>query len=431
MEINPPMVIGISARKDRHCIISTRGAGGWLWHPALVILLVLLLCPPVGRAGEDLSSSAKAAPTHILFLTADGFRTDYVEWYNPPNLKKLIAEGVRVTHAKNVFPTVTTPNMTSLVTGAYPRTTGVACNTQYVKEQDKIVRRIRDNAAETIAETLHKAGWLTAGVNHFMLEGRGTEFYSAPGYDEAEKTTDAIIDLLKNKRVRFVGAIYGATDHAGHQHGPRSEEVKDAVLAIDRAVGRLVEGLKEQGIYEQTLITFNSDHGMSAFETKQVSIEPARALKDAGFSVASSEDQLSADTQIVVIDMGVRLVYFRKPATNEQKQKTMAVLSAIQGAEILDRKKLDALGCHDNRSGDLIVSPLPGYTMSKAGASGGQHGRFAEQNPILFFRGPGFKQGVTVDAAATIDVVPTLLRLVNVSPARTVDGKVITDALQN
>jgi predicted AlkP superfamily pyrophosphatase or phosphodiesterase len=398
---------------------------------SLVILVILFCLACVAWAGEESLRSGKHVPKYILFLTADGFRTDYVEWYNPPNLKKLIAEGVRVTHAKNVFPTVTTPNMTSLVTGSYPRTTGIACNTQYVKEQDKIVRRVRDNAAETIAETLHKAAWPTAGVNHFMLEGRGTDFYSTPGYDDAEKTTDAILDLLKNKKVRFVGATYGATDHAGHQHGPRSEEVKDAVLAIDRAVGRLVEGLKAQGVYEQTLITFNSDHGMSAFETKQVSIEPARALKDAGFRVASSEEQLNADTEIVVIDMGIRLVYFRKPLTDEQKQKVLTVLSAIQGAEILDRKKLDALGCHDNRSGDLIVGPLPGYTMSKAGASGGQHGRFAEQNPILFFRGPGFKQGATVDAAETIDVVPTLLRLVDISPASTLDGKVITGALQN
>jgi arylsulfatase A-like enzyme len=98
---------------------------------------------------------------------------------------------------------------------------------------------------------------------------------------------------------------------------------------------------------------------------------------------------------------------------------------------VLDRKKLDALGCHDNRSGDLIVSPLPGYTMSNAGASGGQHCRFAEQNPLLLFRGPGFKPGATVDAAETIDVVPTLLRLVNVPPATSMDGKVIANALQD
>src|SRR5438132_9811911 len=101
---------------------------------------------------------------------------------------------------------------------------------------------------------------------------------------------------------------------------------------------------------------------MSAFEKKQVSVDPATALKNAGFKVATSERQLDSETQIIVIDAGVRLVYFRKPLTDDEKQKVRKVLSAIEGAEVLDRKKLDALGCHDNRSGDLIVSPLPGFT---------------------------------------------------------------------
>jgi hypothetical protein len=131
----------------------------------------------------------------------------------------------------------------------------------------------------------------------------------------------------------------------------------------------------------------------------------------------------------VVISAGVRLVYFRK-VTEEQKEKAIQILSSIEGAEVLDRKKLDALGCHNNRSGDLIVSPLPGYTMSKAGSQGGQHGRFAERNPLLLFRGPGIKKGATVERAETVDIVPTLLRLVQVGTASTVEGRVISDALE-
>src|SRR3954465_207321 len=214
------------------------------------------------------NSPAPVNSRYILFLTADGFRTDYVDWYDCPNLKKLLAEGVRVKHATNVFPTVTTPNMTALMSGAYPRTTGIAGNSQYVKEQDRIVEKLRGNQAETIAETLHKAGWKTAAVNHFMLENRGPDIYRAPGHDESEKTTDAVLALLKSREVHFVGVIYGAADHAGHKHGPQSKEVKEAVQGIDAALGRLVQGLKDLGIYKDTLITFNADHGMSAFETK-------------------------------------------------------------------------------------------------------------------------------------------------------------------
>jgi hypothetical protein len=80
-----------------------------------------------------------------------------------------------------------------------------------------------------------------------MLEGRGTDF-TPRRVTTTRKTTDAIIDLLKNKQVPVPGRDLRATDTIMSAiNMDRSEEVKDAVLAIDRAVGRLVEGLKEQG----------------------------------------------------------------------------------------------------------------------------------------------------------------------------------------
>lgn len=396
------------------------------------IAVLLCLCSGFNPAasGQGENAVRPGVPRYILFLTADGFRSDYVEWYQPPHLKQLITEGVRVMNATNVFPTLTAPNMCSLVTGAYPRTTGIAANAQYVKELDKIVSKNRDNRAETIAETLHKAGWKTAAVNQFMLENRGTDFYVSTDYDDAAATTAAVLDLLKNRQPRFVGVIYGATDHAGHNHGPRSEEVKKAVLEIDTAIGGLIKGLKELGVFEETLIVFSSDHGMSAYEAKQPRTDAAKALRNAGFRVATSQEQLKADTQIVVIANGVRVIYFRE-LTPEQKEKATQVLAAIEGAEVLDRKRLDALGCHNNRSGDLIVSPLPRYVMNGAGRTGGLHGQFTERNPILFFRGPGVKKGALVEGAQNIDVVPTLLSLVKITSAATVEGRVIAGALTN
>ena len=220
-------------------------------------------------------------------------------------------------------------------------------------------------------------------------------------------------------------------DQEGHRHGPDSAEVRAAVLGIDRAIGRLVAYLKGRGIFEQTLITFNSDHGMSAFEKQQAGIEPAQALAKAGFRVATSAAELNAGTQIVVLNAGVRLVYFRQVPAEAERQRAANVLRQIDGVEVLGRKELEALGCHDNRSGDLIVSPKPGFTISNAGGPGGLHGRFAEQNPILFFRGPGFRRHATIGSARTVDIVPTLLRLVDVPPGSSAEGTVIAGGLEN
>jgi arylsulfatase A-like enzyme len=262
-----------------------------------------------------------------------------------------------------------------------------------------------------------------------MLENRGAQTYVEAGYDESDKTTDAILKLLKEKHPSFLAAIYGATDHAGHRFGPRSDEVRDAVLGIDTAVARLTKGLKELGLYEQTVIAFTADHGMSGYDEKPISADPTKALEKAGFKVATSSKAVNDDTQIIMISAGVRMIWFRKNVSETQKATALNCLREIKGTELLERAQLDALGCHNNRSGDVILSPLAGYTISHAGDKGGQHGRFAERNPVMFFHGPGFAHGKTLACACNIDVVPTLLHLAGVPPADTVEGKVIYEAL--
>jgi alkaline phosphatase D len=362
---------------------------------------------------------------YILFITADAFRPDYIERYNPPNLKNLIKEGVWVEKATNIFPTLTTPNMASLVTGAYPRTTQIAANSQYDSVHHQFIGGPRDNKAVTIAEALKKAGWKTAAVNQFMLQNRGVDHYVTAGYDNSERITKEAINFLKKDKVHFVSIIYGITDTNGHKYGPDSPEMKSTVLSIDTEIGKLMAYLKESGLASKTIICFSSDHGMSGFNKKQASTEPSALLKRAGYRVATRKEELRPDTQVLILAYGVRIIYFMPSVSDKDKdkEKITNLLSTIQGAEVLDRKKLDALGCHNNLSGDLIVSPLPGYVMSGANGKGGYHGTFDESSTIMIFTGPGVKKGTTIKEGRNIDIVPTLLYSVGVEAPSTVDGK--------
>src|SRR5687768_9210529 len=84
---------------------------------ATTIIFVVAAALEPARAADATAATAADTPKYILFLTADGFRTEYIERMRPPHLSALIAEGVRISEVNNVFPTVTTPNMASLVTG--------------------------------------------------------------------------------------------------------------------------------------------------------------------------------------------------------------------------------------------------------------------------------------------------------------------------
>jgi predicted AlkP superfamily pyrophosphatase or phosphodiesterase len=61
-------------------------------------------------------------------------------------------------------------------------------------------------------------------------------------------------------------------DHAGHDYGPGTPEVAAAVSKVDRAVGKLLAGLKDLGIEDQVNIIVVSDHGMAQTSRKRVDI---------------------------------------------------------------------------------------------------------------------------------------------------------------
>src|SRR5215218_45234 len=54
------------------------------------MLVVPLMAASVrsSRAADQNVASALVAPKYILFLTADGFRTDYIERFAPPHLSE-------------------------------------------------------------------------------------------------------------------------------------------------------------------------------------------------------------------------------------------------------------------------------------------------------------------------------------------------------
>lgn len=363
--------------------------------------------------------------SYTIFITSDGFRPDYIEMYHPPNLMQLIKEGVRVKDAVDVFPWTTTTNMTSLVTGSYPATTGIGNNTQYEKETDKIVGGPRNNKAETIGETLQKSKIPTAVVNHFMLQNRGADKYISEG------NADDVVTLIQEKKWPFIAYYYSKTDSIGHKYGPYAKEMEQTVLDIDAQVGKIVAALKKANIYEQTLIVFSSDHGMSAFESKQASIEPAEALKQAGLKVATSQKEIKDDTQLVVIASGSRLIYLRKELSVKQLSLFKSTLDSITGAELWDTTKLRNEYHTGPHSGDYAMVPKPGYAMSDANSKGGLHGRPTEKNTIMILRGPGIKKDTIIAHAENIDLVPTIEYFLSVKPAKTVDGKVIKEAFIN
>lgn len=74
----------------------------------------------------------------VLLVSFDGFRADYLDRYDLPNFQRFMREGVRAQGLIPVFPSVTSPNHYSIVTGLYPERHGIVGNVFYDPHREEV-----------------------------------------------------------------------------------------------------------------------------------------------------------------------------------------------------------------------------------------------------------------------------------------------------
>jgi predicted AlkP superfamily pyrophosphatase or phosphodiesterase len=190
---------------------------------------------------------------HVILIVLDGVRPDTLIAANTPNIDNLVAEGSYTWNAWTVTPSVTLSAIPSIFTGATPEVHGV---TDWHGEIH----------AETIVEVFEEAGLPCAIVGEDPILGGYsatycTGFYATP--DPAENFMSIAIDLLRENHFYFIAIYNPVPDEMGHSYGSSSPQYRAAIEDADYQIGRLVENLKELGVYENTLIVITPDHGMT------------------------------------------------------------------------------------------------------------------------------------------------------------------------
>jgi arylsulfatase A-like enzyme len=83
------------------------------------------------------------------------------------------------------------------------------------------------------------------------------------GLTQDENVGDKALAMLEKygKKPFFFFVHFGEIDHNGHRFGEPSKEYNDAIVSADAQLGRIVEKLKQLGVYDTTLIYVTADHG--------------------------------------------------------------------------------------------------------------------------------------------------------------------------
>ena len=87
---------------------------------------------------------------------------------------------------------------------------------------------------------------------------------------------------------RFIYQSFYLVDSVGHHYGPHHAATREALDETDRRIGRLLETVETEGLFESTLFVIASDHGM-ALQDASLRANPARIPERDGMAVVTTE----------------------------------------------------------------------------------------------------------------------------------------------
>lgn len=413
---------------------------------------------------------------------------DYIK--ELPNFKKLIRDSAYSKYVYSVFPSVTYPAHTTIVTGKYPRNHGVINNKflqpnrkhpdwywyrKYVKGEtlyDLAIKNGMKVAAlrwpvtgkskiqYNMPEIFANRPWqnqvmvsLLSGSPLFQYRLNKKFGYIRKGFKQPyldNFTHKSMIYTLKTKRPNITFVHYTDLDSMRHEFGFHSKEAQEALLRHDVRLGEIMDTLKESGMNQFTTIVVLGDHS-SFDEDKMINLNVL--LRKKGYMDIDSKGKIldykaiahtcDGSTYIytkrynfdLVNDIHRLLMEFNKKYNcidNIYSKEEATKLGADSKCSFL----LDAkLGYYfqDNINGELIQKITDENIYKIDGATRATHG-YSPFKPnygtVFIMKGRGVRKGSVIDKMRLIDEGPTMAKLLGFE-FKNADGEVIKEFLRN
>lgn len=342
-------------------------------------LLCLTLCSLI------FAVDARAAEhPNILLLLADDVGCDAIgcyggESYPTPNIDRLAADGMRFTQCYSM-PSCH-PSRICLLTGRYPRRLG---NPEWGSfpsgEEHASLAQVAKNAGYATAVS---GKWQLSllgqdleqpqrmGFEHYSLFGwhEGPRYYDPLIYDDGKQRTDVadeygpdvysdfLIDFMRRSKEKPFFAYYpmalchDVTDDLDEPvpYGPRGryDSFAEMMEQLDRVVGKVLDGLDELGLRDDTLVLFTGDNGTAARSI--IRVENGEYRREQVFSVYNGRRQQGGKTRLTDGGTSVPLIA-RWPGVIEGGQVVddlvdfsdfLPTLAELTGGELPDDVTLD------------------------------------------------------------------------------------------
>ncbi len=426
-----------------------------------------------------------------LLIVLDGLRPDYVRPDWMPHLYELSQRGVVGTNHHSVFPTVTRVNAASIATGSYPETHGLLGNSVYFPEVEpakslstgdaKNLERIEVATGGKLLTATSIGEWLdqhgkrllvgssgstgsafllnhkVKGVGIVHTERNWPESLAAataelgpappetePNAAQNKRAVNAYIRLgLRREKPDLTILWLSDPDHTAHEKGIGDPVTVESLTLVDHEIGRIVQTHKDLGLEKSVNIIVTSDHG---FSTHLGGMDLGRLLVQNQLKASmQSDDVVISDGAIYVKDHDAEKI--RKIVELLQKTERIGAIFTKRALPthpegIVPGTLSFTLAHWDHeRAADILVSAdwndaenshgFKGAAFQSGVAGHGTSSPWDIHNTLIAF-GPDFKSKTQIKTpTSNADLAPTICKLLGISPAPTMTGRIIEELLDD
>ena len=377
----------------------------------------------------DTNLYGQSKDSYVIMLSMDGFRWDYPDHCETPNLDRIAKAGVKAASLQPSFPSKTFANHYTMATGLYPDHSGIVDNSFYDPSTGrsysigdrKAVEDPTFYGGEPVWVTAEKQGIITASFywvgSEAPIKGIRSTYWKS--YDESvpyENRIDTVIywlSLPEGKRPHLITFYFDEPDGTGHHAGPESEEMCVLVSRLDSLVGVFLDKVEALPIADQVNIIVTSDHGMGTISPERC-VYLHNYIEDEWFE---KMDGYSPN--------------FTFKVNEEYYDTAWQALSSIPHITAWKHGEMpDSLHYGTNpRTLDFIIVADSAWQFTLSGKVRGSRGAHGynpfnkDMHAIFYAQGPAFRPGFTHPTFENINLYPLICEILNLVP-QPVDGNI-------
>ena len=321
----------------------------------------------------------------VILISIDGFRGDLLtdKSFNQdcPNMSRLMTLGTFCNNVQSVFPSLTYPAHTSMISGVMPQKHGIVNNRIFSPKNNFVDWFWYSDTVKTptLISKIQKKGLVSLGISWPVTVGAPIDYMlpeiksvndsistvnlvrkhdnpdrflesakirgvipedgNPQGYNRDLLLHEIFMDAFKRKRPHLSLYHMIETDYAQHKSGKNSKESQNAFMFMDSLIGNIMDFLDENNLWATTTLIITGDHGFRNYQ-KQLAIN--KLFEEKGW--LKIENGEIKDWRVVGLASGGSAFVRLKEHGNENfKKKVRIALARQKEFETLERRHMNSI----------------------------------------------------------------------------------------